>query len=285
MDYLYQAGDWPALLIGTLLGAVVGSFLNVVIVRLPKQLQRQWQRECAELNGEPVKELDRFNIAYPASHCPQCQAPIKWYDNIPLVSYLLLRGRCRHCQVSIPLTYWLVELLTTVIFAGASWYLGLTLNFAVVAIVASLLITLAVIDIRHQLLPDQMTYSLLWLGLLYSLSDNSALSPSEAIIGAAAGYLSLWSVFWLFKLVTGKEGLGYGDFKLLAGIGAFTGVTLLPVTILASSLVGMVIGIIGIVRKGRSEPIPFGPFLIGGGLISYFYGEQLLHAYWQWLGL
>lgn len=284
MESLYAAGQWPAILVAVLLGASIGSFLNVVIVRLPKQLQQQWQRECAELNGQPVKELDRYNLAHPPSHCPQCQQAIAWYDNIPLLSYLMLSGRCRHCRESIPIVYWLVEVVLTLIAAFAAWQLGLGLTFAVVVTVASLLVVMTVIDSRHQLLPDQLTYCLLWTGLLWSLHDVASITPSQAIIGAAAGYLSLWSVYWVFKLLTGKEGLGYGDFKLLAAIGAFTGASLLPVTILASSLVGIVVGVIAMIKRGHSAPIPFGPFLIGGGLISFFWGEQLLHGYWQWLG-
>ncbi|MGM0480866.1 MAG: prepilin peptidase [Pseudomonadota bacterium] len=285
MDVIYQAGSWPAVIIGLLLGATVGSFLNVVIVRLPRQLQLQWQYECAELNGQPVTEQERYNIAFPASHCPQCKAPIAWYDNIPLVSYLALAGKCRHCRQPIPAVYWLVELCMTLVLGFAAWQLGLSLAFGMLLITVSLLVCMVVIDIQHQLLPDQLNYSLLWLGLLWSLTETASVSPGQAIIGASLGYLSLWSVFWLFKLATGKDGLGYGDFKLLAAIGAFTGATLLPVTVLASSVVGVVVGLVALARKGRSEPIPFGPFLIGGGLISYFYGEYLLHSYWQWLGI
>ncbi|RUO75870.1 prepilin peptidase [Idiomarina seosinensis] len=285
MDLIYQAGSWPAAFVGLLLGAAIGSFLNVVIVRLPKQLQQQWQRECAELNGQPLNQQDRFNLAYPGSHCPQCKAAIAWYDNIPLLSYLALAGRCRHCRQPITKLYWVIELLMTLILGYAAWLLGLGLPFVVVATAASLLLCMTVIDTQHKLLPDQLTYSLLWLGLLWSLSADSAVTPGTSIVGAAVGYLSLWTVFWAFKLITGKDGLGYGDFKLLAAIGAFTGATLLPVTILASSLVGVIVGLIALAKKGRSEPIPFGPFLIGGGLISFFYGEALLHSYWRWLGM
>ncbi|TDP32672.1 type 4 prepilin peptidase 1 [Idiomarina aquatica] len=284
METLYAAGQWPAVLIGILLGACVGSFLNVVIVRLPKQLQQQWQRECAELNGQPVKELDRYNLAHPPSHCPQCQHRIAWYDNIPLLSYVVLMGRCRHCRDTIPVVYWLVELLMTAVIGYAAWTLGITLTWLVLLVATALLVAMVVIDTRHQLLPDQLTYCLLWLGLLWSISGQSAITPTTALIGAAAGYLSLWLVYWAFKLLTGKEGLGYGDFKLLAAIGAFTGATLLPVTILASSLVGIVVGVIAMLKRGYSAPIPFGPFLIGGGLISYFYGNELLLSYWQWIG-
>lgn len=284
MEYLYVAGQWPALLVGALLGACVGSFINVVIIRLPRQLQLQWQRECAELNGQPVKELDRYNLAHPASHCPQCQHTIAWYDNIPLLSYLLLRGQCRHCKQAIPLNYWVVEIFVTAVAAYSAWSLGVHLQFFVCLTIAALLVAMIVIDARHQLLPDQLTYCLLWLGLLWSLHPQASVTPSQAIVGATAGYLSLWSVYWLFKVITGKEGLGYGDFKLLAAIGAFTGVALLPVTILASSLVGIIAGVAAMIKRGHSAPIPFGPFLIGGGLVSYFYGHDILTAYWQWLG-
>jgi len=284
MEHLLAAESVPTLVLALLLGAVIGSFLNVVIVRLPVQLQRQWQRECEEMSGNPVTQQERFSIAVPGSHCPECKAPIAWYDNIPLLSYLVLRARCRHCQTHIPVTYWLVEILSCLTFGLVAWHYGFSMTSLVYITVFSILICLLVIDYRHQLLPDQLTYPLLWIALLWSLSDKSAMTPSLAIIGAVAGYLSLWSVYWAFKLITGKEGMGYGDFKLLAGITAFTGATLLPVTILASSVCGAVIGLILLRRKSRSQPIPFGPFLIGGGLLSYFYGTEILFGYWRWLG-
>jgi leader peptidase (prepilin peptidase)/N-methyltransferase len=284
MEHLLTAESIPTLMLALILGAVIGSFLNVVISRLPIQLQRQWQRECAEMNGTPLKELDHFSIAVPGSHCPECKASIAWYDNIPLLSYLILRARCRHCQTHIPLTYWLVELISCLAFGLVAWNFGFSLTALVYVAVFSLLICLFVIDWHHQLLPDQLTYPLLWIALLWSLSPASEFSPDSAIIGAVAGYLSLWSIYWAFKLVTGKEGMGYGDFKLLAGITAFTGATLLPVTILASSVCGAIVGLAMIRGKGRSQPIPFGPFLIGGGILSYFFGTDLLFSYWRWLG-
>lgn len=284
MEHLLVAESVPTLVLALVLGAVIGSFLNVVITRLPVQLQRQWQRECAEMNGTPVTEQDRFSIAVPGSHCPECKAPIAWYDNIPLLSYLFLRARCRHCKSAIPVTYWLVEIFSCLAFGLIAWNFGFSITALVYASVFSLLICLLVIDWHHQLLPDQLTYPLLWIALLWSLSDNSAITPDSAIIGAVAGYLSLWTVYWAYKIVTGKEGMGYGDFKLLAAITAFTGATLLPVTILASSVCGAIIGLIMLRRQSRSQPIPFGPFLIGGGLLSYFYGTELLFSYWRWLG-
>lgn len=284
MDYLFVTESTPTLVLGLILGAVIGSFLNVVIYRLPVQLQRQWQRDCAELNSTTPPDAKAFSIASPASHCPACEQPIAWYDNIPIISYVILRARCRHCRTPITISYWLVETLCCLVFGALAWHHGLSLIALLQACVFSLLICLFLIDWRHQLLPDQLTYPLLWLGLLWSLSPDSVLSAEQAIIGALAGYLSLWSVFWVYKLLTGKEGMGYGDFKLLAGITAFTGVTLLPVTILASSICGALIGVIVLGRKSRTQPIPFGPFLIGGGLLSYFYGTELLFTYWHWLG-
>lgn len=284
MEHLLVAGSVPTLMLALLLGAVIGSFLNVVIVRLPVQLQRQWQRECAEMNGKPVTEQDRFSIAFPASHCPECKTPIAWYDNIPLLSYLVLRARCRHCHTPIPVTYWFVEIVSCLSFGAIAWHYGFSLTALVYVTVVALLLCLLVIDWRHQLLPDQLTYPLLWVALLWSMSDSSAITSDSAITGAVVGYLSLWSVYWAYKLITGKEGMGYGDFKLLAAITAFTGVTMLPVTILASSVCGAVVGLIMLRQKSRSQPIPFGPFLIGGGLLSYFYGTELLFSYWRWLG-
>lgn len=285
MDELFVAASWQALLIAGLLGASVGSFLNVVIVRLPKQLHLQWKYECAELAGEPIREKTQFNIAVPGSHCPSCQHAVAWYDNIPILSYLFLQAQCRHCQSAIPIFYWLIEIATTLIFIGLSWQFGLNLSFWVFACAISLLIAMTLIDYQHQLLPDNLTYPFLWLALLWSLSSLSAVTPSQAIIGAVVGYLSLWSLYWLFKLLTGKEGMGYGDFKLLAGLTAFTGVTLLPVTVIFSAVAGIVVGIAVAIKHKQSVPIPFGPFLAIGGVISYVWGEPLLTAYWQWLGV
>ena len=259
--------------------------MNVVIVRLPKQLQLQWKYECAELAGEPVREKTQFNIAVPGSHCPKCQHSVAWYDNIPILSYLVLRAQCRHCNTPIPIYYWLVEVATTLIFLALSWQFGLTISFWVFGTALSLLIAMTVIDYQHQLLPDNLTYPLLWLALLWSISPLSTVTPSQAIIGAVVGYLSLWSLYWVFKLLTGKEGMGYGDFKLLAALSAFTGVTLLPVTVIFSAVAGILIGLAVAIKHKQSVPIPFGPFLAIGGVISYLWGETLLQSYWQWLGV
>ncbi|MTJ02780.1 A24 family peptidase [Idiomarina piscisalsi] len=284
MTELFAAQTTAMLLLSVVLGAVIGSFLNVVIHRLPIQLQRQWQQECAEANGTPHAQMEPFNLAFPASHCPTCQSPIAWYDNIPLFSFLFLKARCRHCKTPISISYWLVEIVTAVSFGFIGWQYGISLPALFYSAVAGLLICLFVIDLHNKLLPDVLNYSLLWLGLLWSLSDQSPVTPEQSIVGAVIGYLALWSVYWIFKLLTKKEGMGYGDFKLLAALTAFTGATVLPVTVLAASLCGAVIGIIYIKFSGRAQPIPFGPFLIGGGLISYFWGHQLLYAYWSWLG-
>lgn len=284
MTELFAAHTIAMLILSVILGAVIGSFLNVVIHRLPIQLQRQWQLECAEANGTPANQVESFNLAFPASHCPKCQSAIAWYDNIPLLSFLFLRARCRHCKTPISISYWAVEIIAAISFGLIGWQYGITVPALFYAVVTSLLICLFVIDLHHKLLPDVLNYSLLWLGLLWSLSEYSSITTEQALIGAVVGYLSLWSVYWVFKLLTKKEGMGYGDFKLLAALTAFTGATVLPVTVLAASLCGAVIGVVYIKLSGRAQPIPFGPFLIGGGIISYFWGHELLYAYWSWLG-
>ena len=284
MTELFAAHTIAMLILSVILGAVIGSFLNVVIHRLPIQLQRQWQLECAEANGTPANQVEPFNLAFPASHCPKYQSAIAWYDNIPLLSFLFLRARCRHCKAPISISYWAVEIIAAISFGLIGWQYGITVPALFYAVVTSLLICLFVIDLHHKLLPDVLNYSLLWLGLLWSLSEYSSITTEQALIGAVVGYLSLWSVYWVFKLLTKKEGMGYGDFKLLAALTAFTGATVLPVTVLAASLCGAVVGIVYIKLSGRAQPIPFGPFLIGGGIISYFWGHELLYAYWSWLG-
>ena len=263
---------------------MVGSFLNVVIYRLPKMMEREWQTQCAELNGQPLVDHEPFNLVLPRSACPHCQHPISALENIPLLSYLFLRGKCAGCGAHISLRYPVVEAVGGVLSAYAAWHFG----FGVAGIAALFfiwaLIALTFIDFDTQLLPDAITLPLLWFGLLLNL-NNTFTSLANAVIGAVAGYLVLWSVYWLFKLVTGKEGMGYGDFKLLAAIGAWLGWTLLPLVILLSSLVGAVVGIALIVlaKRGRNIPIPFGPYLAGGGLIALFWGQALTESYLQLL--
>lgn len=264
----------------SLTGLFVGSFLNVVIHRLPIMMEHEWQTQAAEIRGETHPEQARFNLATPRSRCPHCGHQIGALENIPLVSYVLLRGRCRHCSAPISRRYPFVELLTAALSGLAATQFGPTLAGAGAILFVWALITLAFIDLDTQLLPDQITLPLLWLGLLFNLADTYT-PLTDAVIGAMLGYLSLWLVFWSFKLLTGKEGMGYGDFKLLAAIGAWLGWVQLPLVILLSSLVGAVVGIALIVlaRHKREQPIPFGPYLAAAGLIAMFWGDAIITAY------
>ena len=270
--------EQPVLLITAtlLLGLCVGSFLNVVIHRMPKMLERQWQADAAEYRGETVPDTPRITLATPSSRCPHCGHQITALENIPLLSYLALRGRCSHCKAPIGIRYPVIELLTALLSAAVAWKFGPTLQTAASLLLVWSLMTLTFIDLDTFLLPDDITLPLLWLGLLLNL--NQVFVPLEtAVIGAMAGYLSLWSVYWLFKLVTGKEGMGYGDFKLLAAIGAFLGWQALPGVILLSSVVGACagIGLMIFAKHGRETPIPFGPYLAAAGVLMLFFGETL----------
>ena len=271
---------WALALYCALFGLLVGSFLNVVIHRLPIIMERDWQRQCAELAGTPAPTFEPLGLAKPRSRCPHCDRQVLAVDNIPILSYLLLRGRCRGCGKKISPRYPLVEALTGLLFGYTAWRHGLSLAGMGALLFVAAMIALTFIDFDTQLLPDDITLPLLWAGLLLNLGGTFA-SLSQAVIGAVAGYLALWSVYWLFKLATGKEGMGYGDFKLLAAIGAWLGWTLLPLVILLSSLVGAVVGIALIVlaRHGRNVPIPFGPYLAAAGVIALFWGKQLSQAY------
>lgn len=267
-----------------LLGLCVGSFLNVVIHRLPKMMEQEWREQCAECCGENCQNsastVEKLSLARPRSRCPACGHAIGAHENIPLLSYLLLRGRCSACGTAIALRYPLVELATGALSAFAAWHFGPTWQGAGALLLLWALIALTVIDLDTQLLPDSITLPLLWLGLLFNLRGHFV-SLDAAVIGAIAGYLSLWSVYWLFKLATGKEGMGYGDFKLLAALGAWLGWGMLPTVILLSSLVGAGVGIALIVfaRHGRNVPIPFGPYLAAAGAIALFWGEQINRSY------
>ena len=272
----------PALFIGLvfLLGLMVGSFLNVVIHRLPKMMEADWHAQCAELRGEAVPDTPRYNLWLPRSACPQCGHVITALENIPLLSWLWLRGRCSACKAPIGVRYPLVELLVALLSAAAAWKWGVSVQAAGALLLIWTLVALAFIDLDTTLLPDSLTLPLVWLGLLFNLGGHFA-TLQDAVIGAMAGYLVLWSVYWLFKLATGKEGMGFGDFKLLAAIGAWFGWQLLPVTLLLSSVVGAAIGIamIVLVKHDRRVPIPFGPYLAGGGLVALFFGADLTQAY------
>ncbi|MBX3687703.1 MAG: prepilin peptidase [Rhodocyclaceae bacterium] len=264
-----------------LLGLFVGSFLNVVIHRLPKMMELEWQAQAAELRGEAITEpAVRFNLATPRSRCPHCGHQITAVENIPVVSFLVLRGRCRHCKAPIGVRYPIVEILTGVLSAFAAWRFGYSMALLGALGFLWAMVALTFIDLDTQLLPDNLTLPLLWLGLLFNLPGTFT-ELSSAVVGAVAGYLTLWSVYWLFKLVTGKEGMGYGDFKLLAAIGAWLGWQMLPLTILLSSAVGALVGISLIVfaRHGRNVPIPFGPYLAAAGVLALFFGEDLTTRY------
>jgi len=254
----------------------IGSFLNVLIHRLPKMMEADWRAQCSELDGTKVTAAGRYNLLMPGSHCPQCKTPLRAVDNIPIVSWLALRGKCAHCSTRISARYPIVEALTALLSAMIAWKFGLTWQTALVLIFAWTLIALTFIDADTTLLPDDLTLPLLWLGLLANVFATFV-PLTDAVIGAAAGYLILWSIYWLFKLTTGKEGMGYGDFKLLAALGAWMGwKSLLPIVLL-SSLVGAIIGIALIVlaRRGREIPIPFGPYLAAAGMIVMLSGDRL----------
>ncbi|WP_332671527.1 prepilin peptidase [Aromatoleum sp.] len=266
--------------LAAVLGLFVGSFLNVVIHRLPRMMEREWHTQAAELHGEPAPDEEPFNLATPRSRCPHCGHQIGALENIPVISYVALRGRCRHCNATIGRRYPIVELLTAVLSGYAAWHFGFGLAAAGALLFLWAMIALAFIDLDTQLLPDSVTLPLVWIGLVFNLGATYAQLP-DAVVGAIAGYLSLWSVYWLFKLVTGKEGMGYGDFKLLAAIGAWLGWQMLPLTILFSSLVGAVtgVGLIVVKRHGRNVPIPFGPYLAAAGVIALFWGDSLTTLY------
>lgn len=259
---------------------MVGSFLNVVIYRLPKMMEREWRRQCAELRGEPVEVESPFNIVIPRSACPHCGHKITALENIPVVSYVFLGGHCSQCHASISSRYPVVEVLTGFISGFIAWHFGYGFAAFAALIFVWAMMALAFIDMDTQLLPNDITLPLLWGGLLVNLGDGFT-DIRSAIIGAVAGYLALWSVYWCFKLITGREGMGYGDFKLLAVIGAWLGWQMLPLVILFSSLVGAIagIGLIVIAKHGRHVPIPFGPYLVGGSFVALFWGNQINSAY------
>jgi leader peptidase (prepilin peptidase)/N-methyltransferase len=271
---------WLFISVSVVLGLMVGSFLNVVIHRLPKMMEREWHNNCLELQGKEIPEQTKFSLSSPRSACPKCNHQITALENIPIISYLLLGGKCKSCKTKISIRYPLVEALTGVLLGLVAYQFGYTTITLFAWIFTLALITLTFIDFDTQLLPDDITLPLLWLGLLFNLNGGFT-DLQSAVIGAVAGYLMLWSVYWAFKIVTGKEGMGYGDFKLLAAIGAWFGWQLLPAVILLSSVLGASIGIILILLKGKTgnTAIPFGPFLALGGIAALFYGQQLASFY------
>ncbi len=292
----------PGLLIGVclVLGLLVGSFLNVVVHRVPIMLNREWAAQCEELAGREPAAQPKYNLIAPRSACPSCQAPITAAQNIPVISWLVLRGRCANCQAPISARYPLVELLTGLMSAAVAWKFGYGAPLAMALGITWTLIALTFIDLDTQLLPDSLTQPLLWAALLASLwsaapgaTDSAAglsgsslaavlpVDPRTALIGAIAGYLSLWSVFHLFRLVTGKEGMGYGDFKLLAALGAWLGWQMILPIVLMSAMVGAIVGIVLIARYGRDRQVPmaFGPYLAAAGWIMLMFGHEIVDRY------
>ncbi|KKO45063.1 methyltransferase [Arsukibacterium ikkense] len=291
--YLSQH-SWLFISLVAFVSLLIGSFLNVLVYRLPKMMEREWQQEYqayfqadAAATGSSAGNSTpgRYNLAVPRSACPSCDTPIAARDNIPVLSWLLLKGRCRHCNAAISSRYPAVEALTALLSGLVAWQYGVGMLALVLIFITWGLIALSFIDIDTMLLPDSLTLPLLWLALLFSLTDSALVNPAGAIMGAAAGYLSLWLVYWGFKLLTGKEGMGYGDFKLLAVFGALLGWQQLPLIILLSSLVGAVIGASMLAIQGRDKatPIPFGPYIAAAGFIALLWGEQLTNAYLGYL--
>jgi leader peptidase (prepilin peptidase) / N-methyltransferase len=289
---LLQGNSSAFVVMCLILGLMVGSFLNVVIHRLPKMMELGWQQQCAELNdetslshaeGEPAQSQP-YNLLVPRSACPHCNHAISAWENIPIISYLILRGKCKGCGAAISPRYPIIEATSGMLCAFAAAHFGFGLAAVGALLLIWALLALTAIDFDTQLLPDDITLPLLWGGLLFNLFGVFT-NLSSAVLGAVMGYLALWSVYWMFKLVTGKEGMGYGDFKLLGALGAWLGWQMLPLIILLSSLVGAVIGITLIValKHGRNIPIPFGPYLAGGGLIALFWGQTLTQSYLQLL--
>ena len=272
-----------------LFSLLIGSFLNVVIYRLPVMMERDWRREAREILETPGDHLPegRFDLIAPRSRCPQCGHRITALQNVPVISYLLLRGRCAACSEPVSKRYPIIELATAAVSATVAWRFGFTIETAMALGITWTLVAISMIDADHQIIPDSLVLPLLWAGLVASLFSPVGgpgalfVSPREAIVGAAAGYLSLWSVYHLFRLLTGKEGMGYGDFKLLAALGAWLGWTALPMIIVMSAFVGAVVGIALIALRGhdRNVPIPFGPFLAAAGWIVMLFGDTLSAAY------
>ncbi|WP_299789929.1 A24 family peptidase [uncultured Shewanella sp.] len=287
---------WLFSIISFIFAAVIGSFLNVVIHRFPVMLKREWQQECNQYLNEYHQELiapiskqlnepiddypEKYNLIVPASACPKCKTNIKPWHNLPIVGWLMLKGKCATCGTSISARYPVIELLTGLAVALLAYHYGPSWEFIFATGLTFVLIALTGIDLDEMLLPDQLTLPLLWIGLLLNLNSTFT-SPTDAVIGAAAGYLSLWSVFWAFKLLTGKEGMGYGDFKLLAVFGAWFGWQMLPLIILLSSLVGALVGVFMIVTKkiDQTNPIPFGPYIAAAGWIAMIWGSDITSWY------
>jgi leader peptidase (prepilin peptidase)/N-methyltransferase len=267
-----------------LLGLMIGSFINVVIYRLPVMMQAQWEDECAGLQGTTTEEKPRFNLMVPRSRCPVCQHHLSWYENIPVASYVMQAGQCRHCQAAISIRYPIIEIASAALFAFCAWRWGVSGTALLWSGFSGALLTLAMIDWDTTLLPDDITMPLLWVGLIAAVSGLTPVSTSDAVWGAVAGYGSLWGIYWAFKLVTHKEGMGFGDFKLFAALGAWFGWQALIPIILMASVIGALVGIVMKFSSGLREGayLPFGPFLAGAGLTAMVVGPQ---AMMQTIGL
>ena len=286
MNLLLSEHPWAFVAVALVLGLIVGSFLNVLVWRLPKMLEREWRAQAHEVLGTPADPAGpAYNLMRPNSCCPHCNHPIRPWENIPLLSYLMLRGRCAHCDEPISARYPFTELACGLISAVVAWHFGFGWQAGAVTLLSWGLLAMSLIDADHQLLPDVLVLPLLWLGLILNSFDLLVTLP-DALWGAVIGYMSLWTVFWLFKLVTGKDGMGHGDFKLLALFGAWGGWQILPVTLLISSLAGVFVGLILMrVRKTEaSAPMPFGPYLAIAGWIALLWGGQITDFYLQSVG-
>ncbi|MBG13100.1 MAG: prepilin peptidase [Alcanivorax sp.] len=284
LDYL-AANPAALILVCVLFGLLVGSFLNVVIHRIPKMMEATWRQEARELLDQPAAKGEEtpptFNLVTPGSHCPHCNHRIRWYENVPVVSWALLKGRCSGCKAAISKRYPIIELLTALVAGLCAWRFGYDPWLIFMLYGSFTLLALAVIDLDTTLLPDDLTYPLLWAGLLAAVMGISPVTLPDAVIGAMAGYLALWSLYWVFKLLTGKEGMGYGDFKLLAALGAWLGWQYLPVVVLLSSVVGLVFAV-SMMASGsvkRDQGIPFGPYLAIAGWIALLWGEVIVSSY------
>ena len=276
-------------LLALILGLLVGSFLNVVIYRVPEGLNRNWKLQSKQMLDLPLEqgEGERFNILMPPSHCPSCKAAIKPWQNIPILSYVLLKGQCKHCHAAISLRYPLVELLTGLVFAVCAWKFGATWTALAAMVFSAYLIAMIFIDADTQLLPDQLTLPLMWGGIVFHLAayllqaDWGITNLVDSLLGAIVGYMSLWSIFQLFKLVTGKEGMGYGDFKLLAALGAWLGISVLPIIIIMSAVVGLIFALI--MKVAKNQPMPFGPYLAISGWIVLVFSQPISQFIQWWL--
>lgn len=283
---LYQSQPLIMLLMVAIFSLMVGSFLNVIIYRLPIIMEREWKTQCQEFLGHPDTQnlpVERYNLVVPRSRCPHCNHLISAWENIPVISYLLQKGRCQHCSKPISMRYPVIEALTAVLSVMVVNHFGLNWSSMSLLVLTWGLISLSFIDLDHHLLPDNLTLPLMWLGLLFAVFGVGVVDLKSAIVGTMIGYVSLWTIFQLFRLATGKEGMGYGDFKLLAVFGAWLGWQQLPLIILLASFVGAIVGILNILirKKDKSQPIPFGPFLCTAGFIAMLWGDQIARNYMQ----